>query len=344
MVGVVGAAGGHDGVAAHRLDVLGGDLRVGIGQGEDDGLRGHLAHHVGLEHAAGRQAQEHIGPFNHLAQMPSRGLLRELHLVFVHQLGAAFIHHAGQVGDKHVLAPDAQMQQQVQTGQCGRAGPGGHQLDLTGLLAGDLQGIDHGRADRDGRAVLIIVKDRDLQPLAQFTLDVKAVGRLDVFEVDGAKGRLQGCDHLDQPDRVLLVDFNVKHVDTGELLEQDRLALHHRLGGQGADVAQTEHRRAVGDHRHQIAAAGVLEGVVRVFDDFFAGRSHAWRVGQGQVALIGQLLGGGDGQLARRRQFVIEQCRTAQALALVVLGVGRMGGHGYSWAIIVCRVMRLSCA
>ena len=62
-----------------------------------------------------------------------------------------------------------------------------------------------------------------------------------------------------------LVDLDVEHVDARELLEKDALALHHRLAGQRPDVAQAEHRRAVGHHANQVAARGVLEGGVRVF-------------------------------------------------------------------------------
>ena len=50
-----------------------------------------------------------------------------------------------------------------------------------------------------------------------------------------------------------LVDLDVEDVDAGELLEQDGLALHHRLGGERADGAQAQHRGAVGDHADEIA-------------------------------------------------------------------------------------------
>ena len=36
-----------------------------------------------------------------------------------------------------------------------------------------------------------------------------------------------------------------------------------------------QHRAAVGDDAHQVAASGVAEGVGRVGDDLFAGRRHA---------------------------------------------------------------------
>ena len=116
---------------------------------------------------------------------------------------------------------------------------------------------------------------------------------------------------------VLLVDLDVEDVDAGELLEQHALAFHHRLGCQRADVAQAQHGRAVGDHRHQVAARRVLEGVVGVFDDLLARSGHAWRVGQGQVVLVDQLLGGVDRHFARGGELVVFEGGLAQLGALV---------------------------
>jgi hypothetical protein len=58
------------------------------------------------------------------------------------------------------------------------------------------------------------------------------------------------------------------------------------LAAKRADVAQAQHSCAVGDDRHQVAPAGVFVSVVRVFDDFFARRGDAWRVGQRQIMLV----------------------------------------------------------
>src|SRR5256885_12779514 len=44
LIGVVRAARGDDGVAAHGLHVFGNDLGVGVGQREDHRTRGHLDH------------------------------------------------------------------------------------------------------------------------------------------------------------------------------------------------------------------------------------------------------------------------------------------------------------
>ena len=64
------------------------------------------------------------------------------------------------------------------------------------------------------------------------------------------------------------------------------------------DIAQAEHGGAVGDDRDQIALGGVVVDGRRVFLDAQAGRGDAGRIGQRQVALGGQRLGGCDFQLA----------------------------------------------
>ncbi|MCY1518156.1 hypothetical protein D9M68_528650 [compost metagenome] len=328
LVRVVGAARGHDHVVAHRMGVFGRDLGVRVGQREDHRLGRHLRDHFRLQHAAGRQAEEHVGTGNHFRQLAHVGLLHVLALVVVHQLFAAFVDHAGQVGDEHVFALQAHLEQQVQAGQRRGARARRDQLHFGDALAGDLQAVEHGGCHRDGRAVLVVVEHRDLHALAQLALDVEAVRGLDVFQVDGAEGGLQRGDDLDQLDRVLLVDLDVEHVDAGEFLEENALAFHHRLGGQRADVAQAQHGGAVGNDTHEVAARGVLEGVGRVLDDFLAGRGHAGRVGQRQVALVDHLLGRRDGDLAGDGKLVVLEGGTAQQGALVFRGGGRRGRCG----------------
>jgi len=280
--------------------------------------------------------------------------LGELDLVFVHQLSTALVHHAGQIGHINVMARNAKLDQQTQARQCRRACTGGDQLDLRRVLADDFQRVEDGRAHRDGRAMLVVMKNGNLHALAQLALDIKAVRRLDVFEVDGAKSWLQRGDDVDQLDRVAFVNFDVKHIDAGKLLEQDCLALHHRLGRQGSDVAKTQHGRTVRDDSHKIAARRVLESRIRIAHDFFARRSYAWRVGQSQIALIGQLLGGCNLQFARRRKLMVFKRGAAKLDTLFVLSVeccGGWDGHvcvspaerpverdGYRKFVVSCRV------
>ena len=330
LVRIVRTARGHDDVVAHAVRELGRDLGVGVRQREDHRALGHGGHHLGLEHVAGRQAQEHVRPHHHLGQLARVGLLHELALVVVHQLFAAFVDHTGQIGDEHVLALHAHLEQQVQAGQGRRARAAGDQLHVFNLLACHLQRIHDGRRHRDGRAMLIVVEDRDLHALAQLAFHVEAIGSLDVFEVDGAKGGLQRCDHLHQLGGVLFVDLDVEHIDARKLLEQDGLAFHHRLGGQRADVAQAQHGGAVGNHGHQVAARRVAEGVGRVLHDLFARGSHTGRVGQREIVLVDHLLGRGNRQLTRLGKLVVLESGTAQlgtlvGIVVVVLGRGVLG-------------------
>ena len=88
------------------------------------------------------------------------------------------------------------------------------------------------------------------------------------------------------------VDFDVEHIHVGKALEQNRLAFHHRLAGERTDVAQAEHRRAVGHHRHQVSARRVLVGIVRILLDLQTGVGNAGSVGQAEIALRAARFGG----------------------------------------------------
>ena len=102
--------------------------------------------------------------------------------------------------------------------------------------------------------MLVVMEHRDFHPLLQARLDLETFGRLDVFKIDAAESRLQRRHDVDDAVDLMGVDFDVEHVDAGELLEQNRLALHHRLAGERADIAKPEHGAAIGDHADKIGA------------------------------------------------------------------------------------------
>src|SRR3546814_12394783 len=88
-------------------------------------------------------------------------------------------------GDDVVLA-HAQCHQHVQAGDARGPRAGGGDLHVLDLLASDLQRVEHGRANDDRGAVLVVVEHRALHPLTELALEDDTFRRLDVLEVDDA--------------------------------------------------------------------------------------------------------------------------------------------------------------
>ena len=82
------------------------------------------------------------------------------------------------------------------------------------------------------------------------------------------------------------VEADREGVDPGEVLEQQRLALHDRQGALGTDVAEAEHGGAVGDDGHRVLLDRVLVDEGRVLLDGGADPGHAGRVGHRQVVAV----------------------------------------------------------
>ena len=275
LVGVVGTAGGHDGVGAHGLHFFRHDLGGGVGQGEDERFGRHLFDHLGLEHTAGGQAQEGVRAGDDFAQGAGGGGHRIARLVVVHFFRAACVHHAFDVGDDDVFHAHAETDQHVQAGQRRGTGAAGHQFDVFDLLADDLEAVQQGGTHDDGGAVLVVMEHRDVHAFAQLGFDVEAFRGFDVFEVDAAEGGFQGGDDVDQFVRIAFGDFQVEDVDAGEFLEQDAFAFHDGFRRQGPDVAQSQHGGAVGDDGDQVGACGHVAHFGGVVDDEFACSGHA---------------------------------------------------------------------
>ena len=174
-------------------------------------------------------------------------------------------------------------------GSTGSTGTVQHDVHILHLLAHHTQGVDEGSGDNDSGAVLVIVEHRDVQLPLQGFLDFKALGALDVLQIDAAKGGRNGLAGSNDAGSVVGVDADGEGIHAAELLEQHGLALHDRQTGFRADIAQTQHGGAVGDNGYHVALEGVLIYIVRVFLDLAAGLGHTGGVGGGQVVTGGDL-------------------------------------------------------
>ena len=203
----------------------------------------------------------------------------------VHALSAALVDYTLGVAHDAVVMTRAHGFQQFQTGDAGSAGAVQDDAHVLDLLSRDFQRVQQaGRTDHR-RAVLVVVEHRNVHQLFQALLDDEAFRRLDVLKVDAAKGWPHQPDRIDDLFRVLGVQLDVDGVHIGEALEEHRLALHHRLRGQRAQIAHAEDRGAVRDDRDHIALDGIVIGRLGLVGDGLHRHRHPRRIGQRQIPL-----------------------------------------------------------
>src|SRR5215216_1024543 len=77
-------------------------------------------------------------------------------------------------------------------------------------------------------SMLIVVEDGHVESLTQLALDFEAAGRTDVLEIDATEIRSDVLDDADDLVDVARGKTDRKRLDTGQGLQQNCLALHHR--------------------------------------------------------------------------------------------------------------------
>ncbi|GAA2780562.1 hypothetical protein GCM10020219_060120 [Nonomuraea dietziae] len=199
---------------------------------------------------------------------------------------AAQVDGAEVVADDHVAGAGGQ--QQAQDGGAGRAGARHRDADVLDALVDHAQGVGQGGEHADRGAVLVVVEDGDVEQVSEPGLDLEAARRGDVLQVDAAEAGRDGADDGDDLVDVLGVEADGPRVDAGEALEQRRLALHDRQRGGGADVAEAEDGRAVGDHGDAVALDGEAAGVLGVAGDGHGDAGDAGGVGHRQLVAVAQ--------------------------------------------------------
>src|SRR5690606_13271270 len=171
-----------------------------------------------LQQVRTRQTDEHIRSLHGIGQgaLVCFGSKDGLVLVQVISTG---VDDTLAVNHGNVLDRRPETDQQLHAGNGSRTGAQTYDPGIFQLLVRQLQGVDHrGRGD-NGSAVLIVVEHRNVALLDQRTLDLEALGRLDILEVDAAEGAGNALDGINEGLRALRLDFDIEHVDTGEALE-----------------------------------------------------------------------------------------------------------------------------
>ena len=284
---------------------LGQDFGHRVREREDQRTLRHAPDVLRLEHAGSGEAEKDVRTADDIGERARVGIHRVARLPSVHQLLATRVHHARDVGDDDVLAFQPHPEEQVEACERSRAGARRNEANLLDGLADELEGVAHGRPDDDCGTVLVVVQHRNVHPLAELRLDLEALRRLDVLEIDPAERRLEACDDVAESVRIGFGDLDVERVDSGELLEQHRLAFHHRLRRERPDGAESEHRGPVRHHRDEIRAGGQSRRLGGIGDDRVACGGNTRGVGEREIVLARQRLGRADRELAGYREAVI---------------------------------------
>ena len=108
----------------------------------------------------------------------------------IHILGATGINQPVNVAEPDVFALHTKLQKHVEAGNPRRPTAGRNDLDVFEFLARNVQCVGCSSANNDGGAVLIVVKNPNIHPLAANFFDDKAIRRFDVFQIDCAKSGL----------------------------------------------------------------------------------------------------------------------------------------------------------
>src|SRR5208337_2208158 len=308
LVGIIGTASGHNDIVTTGLGIRVGDLRIGVGHGEYDGVGSHRPHHVRRHRTFHGEAEEHIRTLHDLSQRAQLGVMGESFLVRIHSSGAAFVDHTLGIAEDDVFALDAQADIVLGAGDARRPGAIDDQTNLVDGLAHNFQRIQQRGSRDDGGTMLVIMEDWDLHRLLQRLLDVEALRRFDVLQIDAAKSGFQQLAELDNLVGIMSVDFKVEHVHIGKAFKQDTLTFHDGLAGEGTDVSQAEDGSSVAYNGNQVALRGVFESIVGVLFDIQAWIRHSGGVSQAQVALRPARLGGGDFNFSRTSTAVVVEC------------------------------------
>jgi len=175
-----------------------------------------------------------------------------------------------------------------------------------------MKSIDDSSKTNNGSSMLVIMEDGDVHFLLQLRLHKEAIGPLDVLQVNSPEGRPKFLNDSNKLFRVFHINAQIDGVDICELLEEHGFALHHGLGGECAEVPETQNSRAVGDHGHHIRFVRVQIGQLWILLNFETGESNTGRVGKGKIFRVIHLLRRHYAKLPRLWVLMVGKCGTSK--------------------------------
>ena len=285
LVGIVGTACCHQHIRTACHCVLVRDFGNGVGQRKHDGVIGHRANHILCDHITLRQTDEDIGATHRLLQRVHIAAVGGKEALLLRELLAVAGDHAFRVEHHHILLAGTQGTIELRAGDSGSTGSVHHNLHIGEILASHFQGVLQACCRDDGGAMLVVVHHGNIERSLQAFLNIEALRRLDVLEVDAAECGSDALNGLAELLGVFLIDFDIEDIDAAIDFEQQTLTLHHGLSTQRTNIAKSQHGRTIRDNGHEVAFVRVLIGSIAVALNLQAGIGHTWRISQRQICL-----------------------------------------------------------
>ena len=166
-------------------------------------------------------------------------------LPLVHAGLTALVDHAPTVAQQDVVRRQSHRLEQFHTRDRRRAGAVDDHPDVVNPPIGQMHCVHQARSGDDRGAVLVIVEDGDVHQFPQAGLDDETVRCLDIFKVHAAKAGAKIAHALHECVDVRGIDLQIDAVDVCEPLEEDSLALHHRLRAKRTEIPKPQHGCAV---------------------------------------------------------------------------------------------------
>ena len=280
LVGFFGRARADD-RRPRRKRVLARNFGRGVGAGEHDGIFFHACDHLFRHTVGNRNADKHVGALHGVGKSARNaaavGDLCQI-LFFAVQTGIALADNALAVAKDDFF--DARIQQEARDGDARRPRAVDHDGKIFGFLAREFKSVPECRRRDDRRAVLVVVKDGNVELFFESALDCETARSRNIFEVDAAETAFEQLYRADNFFGIFGTDAERNGVDAAERLKQRALAFHNGHARLGADIAQSQHGGAVGNDGNGVPSARERKALFGIFFDRQTGLGNPRRVGE----------------------------------------------------------------
>ena len=212
---------------------------------------------------------------------------------------------AGAVIAEQVFRLDSQLQKEPGAAGTHVPDPVDHHTGFFNILIHEVEGVDQGRCRNHRGTVDILMEHGNVHGLAEPIVDIKTLGKVDVFKDDAAKRGFQSKDCLNEALGIRDIQLEIEHIDIRQPLEKDDHPFLDRLGRFRPHIAQIRHRRAIGNDSQQVGARGVPKDLRRVFGNGRRGKDRPGQIGKAQLQRRQTRFGGPQFNLSGAITFVV---------------------------------------